>query len=769
MAASEEIGAGSPEIFVGGCALHPATGGVEGGFSDLDGERYYGIRNYDRMAPFFLSVVSDSNHWMFISSNGALTCGRRNPESALFPYTTDDKIHDARGQVGAQTILRVQQDRGEALWEPFSGRYEGLYELERNLYKNIPADKLVFEEINRSLGLSFRYVWSSSERFGFVRRATLTNHGKGRVSLRLVDGLRNILPANVDPSIQNGFSTLVDAYKKSELLPASGIGIFSLSSVPVDRAEPSESLLANIAWSAGLDDAVHLLCDRQLDAFRRGGRVTPEEDVRGRRGAYFLEAGVALDAGESREWMVVAEVDQDACAIAALERMLAGGEDPAREVRTDVERGTANLQGLVAAADGLQVSGDPLQTARHFSNTLCNIMRGGIFDTGYTISRDDLAEHLETSNRAAAGRANLAALPDRFPYAEGLAHFRASGDPDLERLYFEYLPLTFSRRHGDPSRPWNAFSIETRNPDGTRKLFYAGNWRDIFQNWEALGLSFPGFIEATVFKFVNASTADGYNPYRITRHGIDWEVHDPEDPWSNIGYWGDHQIVYLLKLLEHSADYHPGELESFLGREIFAYADIPYRIRPYEELLADPRDTIRFDHGAHEAAMARAGRTGSDGKLLTTGDGAILRVTLAEKLLVPMLAKLANFIPGAGIWMNTQRPEWNDANNALVGYGVSMVTLYHLRRYTEFCMGMFQRCGEEYFSISTEVAGQFQAMHEALQTHRECLAGGFDPRARRALLDDLGGPASGFRAAIYEGGISGDKEDVPAAGLAAFL
>ena len=45
------------------------------------------------------------------------------------------------------------------------------------------------------------------------------------------------------------------------------------------------------------------------------------------------------------------------------------------------------------------------------------------------------------------------------------------------------------------------------------------------------------------------------------------------------------------------------------------------------------------------------------------------------------IAKISNFVPGAGIWLNTQRPEWNDANNALVGNGVSMVTLCHLERY----------------------------------------------------------------------------------------
>ena len=102
-------------------------------------------------------------------------------------------------------------------------------------------------------------------------------------------------------------------------------------------------------------------------------------------------------------------------------------------------------------------------------------------------------------------------------YGGMVAAAAATGDPQLERLCREYLPLTFSRRHGDPSRPWNRFSIATRNADGTRILNYEGNWRDIFQNWEALAVSFPGFVSGMICRFLNASTADGYNPYRITR------------------------------------------------------------------------------------------------------------------------------------------------------------------------------------------------------------------------------------------------------------
>ncbi len=79
------------------------------------------------------------------------------------------------------------------------------------------------------------------------------------------------------------------------------------------------------------------------------------------------------------------------------------------------------------------------------------------------------------------------------------------------------------------------------------------------------------------------------------RNGIDWESPDPDDPWSYIGYWGDHQIIYLQKLLELSNNYHPGKLDELLSKEIFAYANVPYRIKSYQEILKNPQDTITFD------------------------------------------------------------------------------------------------------------------------------------------------------------------------------
>ncbi|HQW36946.1 MAG TPA: hypothetical protein PKY60_16015, partial [Thermoflexales bacterium] len=268
----------------------------------------------------------------------------------------------------------------------------------------------------------------------------------------------------------------------------------------------------------------------------------------------------------------------------------------------------------------------------------------------------------------------FASLPASLHIAELRQRAAATAQPDLIRLSSAFLPLTFSRRHGDPSRPWNRFAINIKKPDGGLRLDYEGNWRDIFQNWEALAFSYPEFAEGMVCAFLNATTADGYNPYRITHRGIDWEKPEPGNPWANIGYWSDHQIIYLQKLMEASARLNPGRLSYFLARPMFSHAHVPYRIKRYEELLKDPYNTIEFDRDLDERIQASEKERGTDARLVRAGDG-VLHVSLAEKLLTLTLAKMANFVPEGGIWMNTQRPEWNDANNALVGKGLSVVAL----------------------------------------------------------------------------------------------
>jgi hypothetical protein len=737
-----------------------------------ENESYYKISNHDAMRPFFMTIVSDSNHWLFISSNGSLSAGRKNPEFALFPYYTDDKITESADITGSKTIFQVHAAGEVLVWEPFSERFTGRYNISRNLYKSVHGNKIIFEEINHDLALAFRYQWNSSKQFGFVRKAELINLSDSDCSIRLLDGIQNIMPYGVPSGLQRSTSNLVDGYKRNELEPGSGIGIYALSAIIVDKAEPSEALKANIAWSLGLEKPRYLLSSLQVDPFRRQYDVHEERDVKGEKGAYFVTTDILLPRNTSQKWSIIANVNQTHAQIIGLSQAIKTDADRlAQDIQEDIDGGTAQLLQLVGGADGLQLTADHLKDTRHFSNVLFNIMRGGTFDDNYQIEKADFVGYLQAANREVVSRNQsfIPGLEEVFSQATLQERLLQSADADLIRLGLEYLPLKFSRRHGDPSRPWNYFSINTQSEvDGSKILDYEGNWRDIFQNWEALSYSYPDFIAGMIFKFLNATTFDGYNPYRVTKDGFDWETIEPDNPWSYIGYWGDHQIIYLQKFLEVIEKHQPSALQSYFDKEWFVYAAVPYLIKPYEQLLKNPQDTIEFDHEWDEAIRKQREALGADGALLAAGDEKIYHVNFIEKIMATVLAKVSNLIPETGIWMNTQRPEWNDANNALVGNGVSMVTLYYLHRFMKFYLHLLEGADLESVKLSSELAEFYHSVREALLEHSPMLAGSISDRDRKAIMDRLGQAASEYRQHIYQSGFRGKKRTVSIAGLKTF-
>ena len=735
------------QLYVGSTPVHPKNDGGLGEFVRLDGETWSKISGYDAMDTFFMTVVSSSNHWIFIASNGSLTAGRKNPGNALFPYYTDDKIIDSPEITGSKSIFRVSKGGKMYLWEPFSDRYAGAYQITRNLYKNKFGSKIRFEEVNADLGLTFRYTWTFSDEYGFVKFATLENTTGEALTIEVLDGVQNILPYGVNGGLQESRSTLVDAYKKNELVPETGMGVFALSAMIVDKAEPSEALRATTVWSKGLPAAGYLLSSVQLDAFRRGKEIRPEEFTKAVKAAYFVHATINLAAGQTQNWHMVAEINQSTADVLDLNDVLKNDVNLISKLNEDVALCTLNLEKLVGLSDGLQKGRDKLSTTRHYSNVLFNIMRGGIFEDQYRIDQYDLVNYVKTINKKVAQKYQsfFNELPTDLTYTKLLDLARTKNDADLLRICTEYLPISFSRRHGDPSRPWNYFNIEITDENGHKKHNYEGNWRDIFQNWEALAYSFPEFIEGMITKFVNASTIDGYNPYRITREGIDWEVIEPDDPWSYIGYWGDHQIIYLQKLLEHAQRHYPGKLANLLTQKNFVYANVPYRIRNYAAIVKNPQDTIDFDHELEHKIQKLCASNGADGKMIWKGDS-LLHANFAEKLLVMALTKLYNFVPDGGIWLNTQRPEWNDANNALVGNGLSMVTLNYLRRFLVFATELFGELPQSELELNSAVAELLQDIHRIFTS----APGEFSPAARKAFIDALGEAGERYRTAAYK-------------------
>ena len=726
----------------------------------INNENYYKIENVDAMRPFFMSIVSPYNHWLFISSNGSLSAGRKDSNNALFPYYTDDKITELQEITGNKTIFKIFNKNEISIWEPFSLRNYGLYDIERNLYKNLKGNKVIFEEINKSIGLTYKYQWSTCDEFGFVKKSSINNHSGDIIKIELVDGIQNILPWGVDEALQNSTSNLVDAYKRNELEESSKIGIYALSAIIVDKAEPSEALKANISWSNGFDDCKILISSLQLDNFRKNIELFQENDVKAEKGAYFINSQISLNENETKEWYIVSDVNKSSSEVLELKKIISEEKNIIAKINQCIEKASDDLLKLVGASDGLQTSQRRLRNIRHFSNTLFNIMRGGIFDNHYDIEKLDFSDYIKRSNKKVFSKKKdlINNLPEIFDIKKLRFLCENDDDKNFIRLCYEYLPLKFSRRHGDPSRPWNKFSINTRNEiDDSKILDYQGNWRDIFQNWEALAYSYPEFIEGMICKFLNSTTFDGYNPYRVTKYGFDWETIEADNPWSYIGYWGDHQIIYLLKFLEFIENYYPGKIKKYLDHDFFVYANVPYKIKSHDEILKDPKNTIDFDFDNEEKILRRRERFGIDGALLRDENYFIIKVNFIEKILATSLAKISNFIPEAGIWMNTQRPEWNDANNALVGNGVSMVTLYYLRRFLGYFKDIIEKYSLSEYDLSSELKNYFDQIYSSLINNENLLVGNINDHDRKLIMDQLGVAASSYRNTIYKNGFSGDK------------
>ena len=742
---------------------------VGGDFVNFEGRRFYRIANFDSLQPFLMTVVSSNDQWMYVSSRGGLSAGRVSAENCLFPYESVDKLHYCHSYTGPLTLIRVADRSSNGRpsppdswrrWQPFSYPMFEDRACVRNLYKHEVGNQVIFEEAHQELGLTFRYGWQMSQQFGFVRTVTLENTGTELREIDLLDGLQNLQPYGIGLSLYQNASCLTDAYKQGQFDSATKLGVYSLTSQILDHATAAESLKASTVACIGLDEYAVLLSSKQLQDFCAGENtaIQTERMATGVRSHYLACAEFSLAPGDSKTWHFIADVARDHLQIAQLRNALSKESTIGCELQDSLEHEHLSLVRNVASSDGLQTTGNRTDSVHHFANVLFNNMRGGALAANYQLETADFSDFVAVRNKGAFQSAEpfLTALPATVGYGQLLEQIAGQGSRDLLRLGLEYLPLTFGRRHGDPSRPWNQFNIHVFHADGSRNYHYEGNWRDIFQNWEALAQSFPVFLPSMIAKFVNTSTVDGYNPYRVFRDGFDWEAPEPDDPWANIGYWGDHQIVYLLKLLEATQNHFPGLLGDQLESEQYVYADVPYRIAAYDKLVEDSRATIDYDLAHAKVIEQRVQAQGEDGKLLQTADGEVCYVTLAEKLLVPVLTKISNLVLGGGIWMNTQRPEWNDANNALVGPGLSVVTACYLRRYLEHLKGLLAGLAGPSTKLSAEVAEWLGSLATVLSQSRSLLGKpSVSDLERRQLLDALGQAFSDYRLQVYEHGISG--------------
>ena len=118
------------------------AGQPAGEFVRFEGEDYYRISSYHLMPPFLMTIATDADLWMFVTSGGGLTAGRVDPDGSIFPYETVDKLHDGHHHTGPITLIRARRPGASSvLWEPFSELRPDGPAIDRNLLKSTTGNR----------------------------------------------------------------------------------------------------------------------------------------------------------------------------------------------------------------------------------------------------------------------------------------------------------------------------------------------------------------------------------------------------------------------------------------------------------------------------------------------------------------------------------------------------------------------------------------------------------------------------------------------------
>jgi hypothetical protein len=131
-----------------------------------------------------------------------------------------------------------------------------------------------------------------------------------------------------------------------------------------------------------------------------------------------------------------------------------------------------------------------------------------------------------------------------------------------------------------------------------------------------------------------------------------------------------------------------------------------------------------------------------------------MRATVAEKLLVALLAKLANPEPG-GSAMSRQRLKTIDVSNALGREDMSNVMVADLWRLIAVCQELFAASEHSVFLVTQEVKAFIDAMHAILAAHRLDLHTSVSDEQRRVIIELLEQTAGAYRWSYYHHGFSG--------------
>ncbi|MCA0386238.1 MAG: cellobiose phosphorylase [Firmicutes bacterium] len=713
------------------------------------------IQDYDKKKTFssFLPGIAGLKGiplWVFYANRGqgVTSFGVRDKDEPILEFFPANTSYQYVDRYGFRSFVRVD----EAFYEPFSVATTDV--VSRQMA--IASGHFSIEEMNHTRGVNYKVTYfglPNEPLAGLVRKVEIENRGETRL-LEVVDGLASILPSGATNEGYKSMSNLMMSWMGVENM-AEGIPFYKFRASSGDEAEVSMIHKGHFYLSFAEDGAViKPIIDPEL--------------------VFGYDTSLTSPVGLKE----VATSELDLSHQVAVNKVPCGFTPYAKRVEAGESVVIHTIIGHVA--DVAIINELAPKYARRAFMEAKRLEAQGIIDA--------LVSAVETKTRFEAFDAYMKqnfldnALRGGYPLM--------FGEGEDQKVYHVY-----SRKHGDPERDYNFFTLAPE--------YYSqgnGNFRDVNQNRRNDVLFFPEAGLFNIRMFMSLVQLDGYNPLGVqgttftlplerakalmAKHGIvpdqkltqlfsgkftpgkvSMALEGAQEAFLEAilaeseqhieavfgeGFWSDHW-TYNFDLIENYVGIYPDRVESLLMEDrSYRYFESPVTVLPRHLKVGLTKDGQVRQYGAIEEE-AHSNRF-KQACWVTDQDGEVVHTHLAEKLLTLVMTKTSSLDPfGMGIEMEANKPGWNDAMNGLPGvFGSGLSETVELLRIVRFLLkhvtGPVTLLEENYeffnalqgiLKASLSLFSRWDALSSAKETFRETVKGGVKGGSVEVSLADI--------------------------------
>lgn len=684
-------------------------------------DKTFVIDNYDKLPAFSsflpgLAGVKGIPMWTFYTNRGQgiNSFGIGNKGNAIMEFNSANTAYENTAIKGFRTFLKID---GE-YYEPFF-KYEK--EAKRSIRVNKNSFKIVEENTKYGIETTVNYFVLPNESIGaLVRQVSVKNIGDKAKKVEIIDGLPKIIPSG----ISNG------EFKEMSFLFRSWSYIKN-----IENKVPYYTLRASTKDSAEVSDVEGgyyylTIKDGKLQDVIYDVDTVYGYDLSLMSPVVFSEG--SLDDVLAKEQCFANKVP---CGFTPFKAEIPAGE----AFSFDTFIGYAGSEEQINAK------------AKEFC------------EAGYVTKKFEEAEALVESFTSDVKTHTAAGIFDQYIEQCYLDNFLRGGYPYvLNKDDNKSVIHLFSRKHGDPERDYNFFSIAAE--------YYSqgnGNFRDVSQNRRNDVFFNKDVGDFNVKTFFSLVQADGYNPLEVrpslfnvvegkedeVKKYVEESIHgdasaiqeivagkftpgqisntiarlqldltiDDDEFISNIlnacdqnieagfgeGYWSDHWD-YNMDLVDNYLSIFPDKINEFLfeDKSYKFYDSVAFVVPRDEKYVINNKGAVR-QYGMEvedEDKLNRPGFNKWATNWLQTKDQKTYHTSLAVKMIILALSKFAQLdVDGMGVEMEGGKPGWNDAMNGLPGlFGSGTPETFELKRLVNFIVKNFEAEGD--ITMPAEIA-----------------------------------------------------------------